>query len=145
MLAPGVLVPLSRRTVKERRSRLGRSARVRRIAIYRDPELTERQAAQIIAAAKLLYGKPYDIFFSLNNDAIYCSELPYLAYNAAGLSIGKVEKVSDLHFDNALVRRLHPTALARNIIAARRATIRAMTSSTSLSSRLVTYSCRHRS
>ncbi|MFZ4541927.1 MAG: YiiX/YebB-like N1pC/P60 family cysteine hydrolase [Rickettsiales bacterium] len=77
-----------------------------RVAIYRDPELTPAQAKQIIAAAKSYYGKSYDIFFSFNNDNIYCSELPYLAYKKAGISIGKVQKVSELNFDNALVRKL---------------------------------------
>lgn len=79
---------------------------LKRIAIYRDVGLTEEQTARILSAAKDLYGKPYDIFFSFNNDAIYCSELPYLAYSAAGISIGKIQKVSDLHFDNFVVKRL---------------------------------------
>jgi hypothetical protein len=79
---------------------------LKRVAIYRDPDLTQEQAGRILAAARELYGKPYDIFFSFNNDAIYCSELPYLAYRAAGLSIGKIQKVSDLHFDNFFVKRL---------------------------------------
>jgi hypothetical protein len=65
---------------------------LKRAAIYRDPDLTPEQAKQILAAARALYGKPYDIFFSFNNDAIYCSELPYLSYKAAGISIGKSRK-----------------------------------------------------
>lgn len=77
-----------------------------RMAIYRKPILTLKQADQIIAATRKYYGKPYDIFFSFTNDAIYCSELPYLAYKEAGLDIGKVQKVSELNFDNALVRKL---------------------------------------
>ena len=77
-----------------------------RVAIYRSSELTPEMAQGVIDSAKTLYGKPYDIFFSFNNDAIYCSELPYLAYKAAGLSIGKIERLSELNFDNALVRRL---------------------------------------
>jgi len=79
---------------------------LKRLAVYRDPDLTAAQTKQILSAAKELYGRPYDIFFSFNNDAIYCSELPYLAYKAAGVSIGSVQKVSDLHFDNFLVKRM---------------------------------------
>jgi len=79
---------------------------LKRIAIYRDPDLTQEQAKQILSAARDLYGKPYDIFFSFDNDAIYCSELPYLAYKAAGISIGKIQKISDLHFDNFLVKKI---------------------------------------
>jgi hypothetical protein len=78
----------------------------KRVAIYRDPDLSPEQAKLVLAAAREFYGKPYDIFFSFNNDAIYCSELPYLSYKAAGIQIGKVQKVSDLHVDNFLVRRL---------------------------------------
>jgi hypothetical protein len=63
---------------------------------------SEGAAEQIVTAAGNLYGKPYDIFFSFNNDAIYCGELPYLAYRAAGISIGKIQKVADLHVDNFL-------------------------------------------
>jgi hypothetical protein len=95
------------RTVKETplREWIGRGL-LKRVAIYRDPDLSPEQARQILAAARALYGKPYDIFFSFNNDAIYCSELPYLSYKAAGVAIGKVQKLSDLHVDNFLVRRL---------------------------------------
>jgi hypothetical protein len=79
---------------------------LRRVAIYRDAKLTKEQKATIIASAKELYGKPYDIFFSFNNDAIYCSELAYLAYKAAGIEIGTIQKMSDLHLDNVFVKRL---------------------------------------
>jgi Permuted papain-like amidase enzyme, YaeF/YiiX, C92 family len=78
----------------------------KRVAIYRDTQLTQEQIGKILASAKAMYGKPYDIFFSFNNDAIYCSELPYLAFKAAGVSIGRIQKLSELHFDNALVKRL---------------------------------------
>jgi len=77
-----------------------------RVAVYRDPTLTPEQAGTVITAARALLGRPYDIFFAFDNDAIYCSELPYLAYGAAGIAIGRREKVRDLHFDNALVRKL---------------------------------------
>lgn len=79
---------------------------LRRVAIYRDPRLTPETARQLLSYSRTLYGKPYDLFFSFNNDAIYCSELPYLAYKAVGMEIGIVQKVSDLHIDNILVRNL---------------------------------------
>ncbi len=79
---------------------------LKRVAIYRDPKLTPEQSKQVISSAKTYYGKSYDIFFSFNNDTIYCSELPYLAYKKAGFSIGKVQKISELNFDNALVKKL---------------------------------------
>jgi hypothetical protein len=82
------------------------SGLLHRIAIYRDPDLSREQAGAVLSAAATLYGRPYDIFFSFNNEAIYCSELACLAYKAAGISIGKVQKVSDLNFDNPLVKGL---------------------------------------
>ena len=78
----------------------------RRVAIFRDVSLTPEQAKRVLSSAEGFYGKPYDIFFSLENDAIYCSELPYLAYKAAGIAIGKLQKISDLNIDNFLVKRL---------------------------------------
>jgi hypothetical protein len=77
-----------------------------RVAIYRDSSLTPDQAQHILSAAHALYGRPYDIFFSFNNEAIYCSELPWLAWQSIGIKIGRVQKISELNFDNALVRKL---------------------------------------
>ena len=79
---------------------------LKRVAIYRYPNLTKEQTQDILSAAQNLHGRPYDIFFSFGNDSIYCSELPYNAYKAAELSIGKVQKLSDLNFDNYLVKKL---------------------------------------
>ena len=77
-----------------------------RVAVYRDEELTDEQSRVILGAAEKYYGRPYDIFFSFNNQAIYCSELPYLAFGEAGISIGQVQKVSELNFDNILVKKI---------------------------------------
>ena len=92
-----------------------------RVAVYRDPTLAPEQAQRVLTAARALLGRPYDIFFAFDNDAIYCSELPYLAYKAAGIAIGRRQKVRDLHFDNALVRKLiaarwrnHPRCQAKD-------------------------------
>ncbi len=79
---------------------------LKRIAIYRDQRLTPEMAQRLISYSRTLYGKPYDLFFSFNNDAIYCSELPYLAYKTVGMEIGKVQKISELNIDNMLVRKL---------------------------------------
>lgn len=77
-----------------------------RVAIYRDPSMTPKDAQRILAHAKTLYGKSYDIFFSLKNDKYYCSEVPYVSYQSAGLSIGKVQKISSLNMNNAAVKKL---------------------------------------
>ena len=77
-----------------------------RVALYRDEKLTTEQSQVILSSAEKYYGRAYDIFFSFNNQAIYCSELPYLAFGKAGIPIGRVQKVSELNFDNALVRKI---------------------------------------
>lgn len=77
-----------------------------RVALYRDEKLTDEQSQAILSSAGKYYGRAYDIFFSFNNQAIYCSELPYLAFGEAGIAIGRVQKVSDLNFDNALVKKI---------------------------------------
>lgn len=77
-----------------------------RVAVYRDESLTTGQSQVILSSAEKYYGRPYDIFFSFNNQVIYCSELPYLAFGEAGIAIGRVQKVSDLNFDNALVKKI---------------------------------------
>lgn len=94
---------------------------MKRVAIYRDPTLSSQQAQDIMTYARSYHGKPYDVFFSFDNDAIYCSELPYLAYRKAGIDIGKVQKLAELNFDNMLVRKLveqrwqrHAECKARN-------------------------------
>lgn len=79
---------------------------MQRIAVYRHPNMPKETAETILVTAGSYKGKPYDPFFSFKNDAIYCSELPYLAYKQAGMAIGKVQRLSELHFDNMLVRQL---------------------------------------
>jgi hypothetical protein len=70
-------------------------------AIYRNDGLGEDRRAAIIAAARRYMGRPYDVFFDFAGEAIYCSELPGLAFGAAGLSIGKVQTVAELKLGNA--------------------------------------------
>ena len=77
-----------------------------RVAVYRDETLTNEQSQVVLSSAAKYYGRAYDIFFSFNNQAIYCSELPYLAFGEVGIPIGRVQKVSDLNFDNALVKKI---------------------------------------
>jgi hypothetical protein len=77
-----------------------------RVALYREEKLTDEQSQVILSSAGKYYGRAYDIFFSFNNQTIYCSELPYLAFGEAGIAIGRLQKVSDLNFDNALVKKI---------------------------------------
>ena len=53
-------------------------------------------------------GKPYDLKFQMNDDAIYCSELVFKMYGKAlGLTIGKVQKFADFNLsDPEVVKEL---------------------------------------
>ncbi len=77
-----------------------------RYAVYRYRGLTSAQAAAVLRAAHVYDGRPYDLFFSFDNRAIYCSELPWLAFRAAGVPVGQVETLGALHVDSALTGRL---------------------------------------
>ncbi|WP_255606586.1 YiiX/YebB-like N1pC/P60 family cysteine hydrolase [Asticcacaulis sp. AND118] len=67
-----------------------------RIAVYRPKGLTAGQTRQVFTEARRLYGRPYDVYFSFENRAIYCSELAYLAYDAAGIELGERQRIGDL-------------------------------------------------
>jgi len=67
-----------------------------RIAVYRPRHLTDVQTRKVFAVAQRLYGRPYDIYFSFDNRAIYCSELAYVTYREAGLELGRRQPVADL-------------------------------------------------
>jgi hypothetical protein len=77
-----------------------------RYSLYRPKELSEAQTAKIFAAAEALYGRPYDIHFSFDNDAIYCSELVSLAFGDAGIALGERQKIADLAISAGIVRHL---------------------------------------
>ena len=68
-------------------------------AIYRVTGLTSENAAVVTAAAQDYYQRPYDIFFRLDPEAIYCSELPFYAFQVAGITLGRVERLGDLAID----------------------------------------------
>ncbi len=91
-----------------RRGRLGR------YAVYRRPDLTAAQTAMILRAAAALEGRPYDLFFSFDNRAIYCSELPWLAFRSAGLELGKAQTIGSLHVSGPIARNLMEERGARD-------------------------------
>lgn len=77
-----------------------------RYAVYR---LRKAGAADIKAAldgTRRYFGRPYDIFFRLDPSEIYCSELPYHAFKAAGITLGKIERFGALGIDNPAVKKL---------------------------------------
>jgi hypothetical protein len=86
-----------------------------RYAVYRIRDLTLIQWAVAEMTARMMYGRPYDIFFREGADHIYCSELPHLVFKSARIDLGRRERFGDLAVDNAAVRaiflrrwQLHP-------------------------------------
>ena len=78
-----------------------------RLTIERLPGLSPAQAAQIVAAAEKLLGRPYDYFFRLAPDEIYCSELIYDAFlNGAHIQLGHLQPLGTLGIDNFAVRKI---------------------------------------
>ncbi|MDR1827500.1 MAG: hypothetical protein LBR29_04145 [Methylobacteriaceae bacterium] len=73
-------------------------------SVYRVKGLTPESAGRVLKAARAYYGKPYDLFFRMDNSALYCSELPYKAFHTAGISLGNPQKFSELNIHSALVR-----------------------------------------
>jgi hypothetical protein len=67
--------------------------------VYRIRDINEDKAKLITTAAKTYLGRKYDARYKLDNDDIYCSELIYLAAkDAAGINIGKLERLGDLNW-----------------------------------------------
>lgn len=57
----------------------------------------QKQIPAFIKAAKTYAGRPYDIRYRMDDEAIYCSELIYKAYrDATGKGLGVIEKLGDL-------------------------------------------------
>ena len=85
-----------------------------RYAVFRHPGLTAQQTRTILTSARALRGRPYDLFFSFRNQAIYCSELAWLAYGKAGVPVGHVQTVGSLYVGNGLADRLIRTRGGRD-------------------------------
>ena len=78
----------------------------RRYALYRVRDLSPADSTRVLHAAEKYYGRPYDILFRPEDDAIYCSELPHLAFAAIGRDIGEVTPLRSLNISDAAVTAL---------------------------------------
>ena len=78
-----------------------------RITIMRLPGLSASAGAQVVATAAKLEGRPYDYFFRLAPDQIYCSELVYDAYLfGAHIQLGRLQPIGSLGIDNFAVQKI---------------------------------------
>ena len=80
-----------------------------RISVMRDTRMTTKQAQHLFKQAKTYYGQPYDPHFRFNNGKLYCSELPYILHQQAGIPIGQTHTVTELNSHNPIVEHLMKT------------------------------------
>jgi hypothetical protein len=69
-----------------------------------------RLSPDVLAAMKKLgkswLGRPYDVRFRWDDQALYCSELVYKLFErAAGVRLGKLERAGDMNLDDQRVQR----------------------------------------
>lgn len=71
-----------------------------------DQVLTPATLTKMKQVGDKFNGKNYDLTFEWSDDKIYCSELIYKIYQrAAGIEIGKLEKLSDFDLTNETVQK----------------------------------------
>jgi hypothetical protein len=68
--------------------------------------LSVADAEAAIDAALAYHGRRYDRFFRWDEAAIYCSELPRLAFAKVGLELGLMQPFAALEIDSDAVRDL---------------------------------------
>jgi hypothetical protein len=73
-------------------------------AVYRLNGLTPEQGKTVVDAARRQIGKPNDYFLSKSWDQLYSSELVRLAFNDAGIDVGRMQKLGRVPGDLTVVR-----------------------------------------
>lgn len=69
-----------------------------------DELLTPVALARMKAAGETFIGKPYDGFFGWSDDRLYCSEVVWKVYAAAGIKLGELRKIGDYNFSHPIVQ-----------------------------------------
>ncbi len=99
-----------------------KSGVLKRITVMRVKDVTPEIAERTLVAAESYKGIPYDFFFLLSDDELYCSELVYKAFLKTGIEVGKKERVRELSVANYAVQNYiekwwykHPVCRAQNI------------------------------
>ncbi len=91
--------------------------------ILRHPKLHKKiNQKHLIETVQTYYGARYDSVFSFKNDTLYCSELPYLSFQALDINLGKRQTIGELNIHNFFVERLikqrwqqHPSCINQNM------------------------------
>ena len=69
-----------------------------------DPKTNSASLSRMDSAAAAYTGKNYDSYFDWSDDDMYCSELVWKVYHAAGINLCALHKFRDYDFSNPLVR-----------------------------------------
>jgi hypothetical protein len=68
-------------------------------AAYRFTPEYQKQVPEILAAAESFSGRPYDFHYSFDDDAIYCSELVFKAFQkVTGRGLGQPRQLQELNW-----------------------------------------------
>jgi hypothetical protein len=71
-----------------------------------DRRLTPEVVAAMRALGDRWVGRPYDLQFRWEDDALYCSELAYKLFDrAANVQIGRIERARDMNLEDPRVKR----------------------------------------
>ncbi len=70
-------------------------------------QLTAEQQHKLVKQAETYLNKPYDVYFEWNDDAIYCSEIVWKAYQyALGIELAPLEKLQSFDLTDRSVKAL---------------------------------------
>jgi len=76
-----------------------RRGRAGAFSVFRLRSPWSAKIEDVIAEALRFTGRPYDMHYAFDDDAIYCSELVFKAFKAAtGESLGVTQRLGDLHW-----------------------------------------------
>lgn len=81
-----------------------------RFAVKRLRDADSRLSKDVVARMQKLgatwLGRPYDLRFRWDDQALYCSELAYKLFDrAAGIQLGKLERAADMNLDDERVQQ----------------------------------------
>lgn len=77
--------------------------------------LTPESIKKMKARGKSMLGKNYDIYFEWSDKKIYCTELVWKIYNAAGINICELEKLGEFDLSHPFVKNLMKQRYGNNI------------------------------
>jgi hypothetical protein len=80
----------------------------KKYAVYRlkDKSISAEQLNQMKAYLKAQLGKHYDLGFNWSEREMYCSELAFKAYQAAGIELCRPKALRDFNLESPQVRRI---------------------------------------